>query len=147
MALSGNYTHYTYEQHPTETITETVSYPADLPEGNENYDKRGTTEEVTLPLMVETPTLYENCIIGLRIANTYVTNNDGTNEKNKVVLLDYSFRLYDSLEDKENRYAENHIAEISNTCRVIDLSSNTNIWEYCYNDIKSSKGGSELTNI
>ena len=146
MALQGNYTHYTYENHPTETVTQTITYPSDLPEGHENYDKMGTTEEVTVPSIVETPTTYENCVIGLRTVNTFVMRNDGSESKNKIVNLSYDFRIYASLEDKENYFNENFLAEYTHFSDQA-YSPTENAWEIAYNEIKASKGGSELINI
>jgi hypothetical protein len=144
MALQGNYTHYTYESHPTETETTTITYPISLSEGHPDYAKRGTTEDIEQPKLVEKATVHENCIIGLRTVNAYVITNDSNG--NKVVNLDYNFRVYDNSEDKQNFYDENHIVEYYGETSV-DLNETTNLWEFAYNQIKDSKGGSELINI
>lgn len=144
MALQGKYIYYSYNQHDSETILTTVTYPEDLPEGHPDYDKRGTTQEVAVPKIIEVPTVYENCVIGVRTINAYILNSD--DDGNKIVNLHYNFRVYASIEDKENHFDENFLEEYSDTTTV-DLSTYPNLWEYAYNQIKLSKGGSELTNI
>jgi hypothetical protein len=144
MALQGNYTHYIYESHPTETETISIAYPADLSENEPNYDKRGTTEDIIQLKLVEVATVHENCTIGLRTVNAYVIAND--DQGNKVVSLSYNFRVYNNSQEKQNFFNEDFDAEYYGETSV-DLNENTNLWEFCYNQIKSSKGGSELINI
>jgi len=144
MALQGNYTRYYYEESPTETVEQVIAYPANLDVSNPDYDKRGTEETIVSPLLVANPTPHENCALGIRTVNLYVTTHGENFEK--VVNMDYTFRVYNSIEDKKNAYDESYIAEYTNSTSI-DLSVNTNVWEFAYNDIKSLEGGEELINI
>lgn len=92
MALVGTYTIYTTVD-TGETITETKSYPADLQVTHPDYEKRGTSEEITSPVISYTSESIEN---------TYLMVTGATLEKwNKDFKLAYAYRLYPNT-DTEN---------------------------------------------
>ena len=92
MALTGNYIKYDYS--PTgETVTETVTYSVSMSVSHPDYEKRGTTEEVTTDVMSSTTE---------SIPNTYLMVTGATLEKwGKDFKLAYAYRLYPN-SDTEN---------------------------------------------
>jgi hypothetical protein len=92
MALLGTYIIHTSTDTGA-TTTETVSYPADLPITHENYEKRGTTEDITVPVVN---------ITSESIDNTYLMVTGATLEKwGQDYKLGYAYRLYPNT-DTEN---------------------------------------------
>lgn len=81
MALTGSYYSYTYSDHPTDTLTATASYPADLPEGHPDYDKRGTSEIVTTPVQVENAVETEGVYCLITACTINQTLFDGSEDK------------------------------------------------------------------
>jgi hypothetical protein len=75
MALAGNYNKITWEPSPTETEEVTLTYPADLPVEDENYNLRGQTVTKTVPVQVETIEVIENSY--LMITGASLEKHDG----------------------------------------------------------------------
>ena len=92
MALSGTYIKYDYS--PTgETVTETITYSVSMSVAHPDYEKRGTTEEVTTDVMAATSESLEN---------RYLMVTGATLEKwGQDFKLAYAYRLYPNT-DTEN---------------------------------------------
>lgn len=142
MALSGSFTHYEYEDHPTETISSTFTYPADLPEGSEHYDLRGQTITTTTPVEVAVTSSYDGCYIFVKSTAVFTLNiEDGENATN----INSIYRIYNSKAEKDVDI-DSHIAEYQYDIDWDwDIDSNPNVKAYTF--IKSLPGGGELSDI
>ena len=142
MALSGSFTHYSYTDHETDTIENSITYPADLPADDLNYDKRGTTETHQDPVQVEVTSSYEGVYVFVKAAA--LTTIDVT-EGNNNVNINSIYRIYNSKAEKDADI-DSHIAEYRyDTEWDWDVDSNPHVRAYSY--IKSLPGGSGLSDI
>lgn len=137
MALTGNYTHYSYEYHPTETVEHTVTYPADLSAENPHYEFRGTTQIVTSPKQVENTQLYENVYIIIRTSNIQALTISP-----KTLVHEGFWRIYASKEAKENN-PEEYLGEFHFSLNW-DWELQSNPYVEGYNYIKTLPGADEL---
>ena len=100
MALLGDYKIKIEVPHETETKIVSVTYPADIPEGDNNYDKRGTTVDEVQPVLVDASEIYANSYIRIQSITVYVSNvfnrtEDGSLASNgQAKNLHVSLRLY-----------------------------------------------------
>jgi hypothetical protein len=149
MALQGNYIHYTYENHPTETETITVTYPSDLSSDHPVYEKRGTSEEITQPTIVESTQTFENCYIAIDIASisylARMTSSDGTSSS--INKLQYIWKVFNSQSDRYTN-PDSYLLRVESVApNNWDWSLNTNPFEEGYTALKGLKGAEELVNI
>ena len=138
MALSGDFLKINNGFSDTETITNYVTYPSDLPENNPNYSKRGTTVEEEQPA----PTVTEETL-----SNVYVIITGTTIEKHMGVgqyNINYAYRVYNSKEDKDFDM-ESHIHTDIATF-VWDDTLDTTPLVRCYEHLSSSPHSVNLTN-
>ena len=101
MALTGSFYTFSTSEHPTETVSYTASYPAQLPEEDPNYEKRGTEEIVTEPLIVETAHEHEGHYAVIKVAtihNHWWEDNEG----GKYVGSNILYNVYSSSEDRKS---------------------------------------------
>jgi hypothetical protein len=140
MALQGTYIHYTFEDHPTELEDITITYPSDLSEDHPDYDKRGTSEVVSIPVQVEVSTTYENCYIMVGSASLYALVMQPT----KVMELGYLWRIYES-EEARNTNPETYIEIYDNASFNFGLDENPFSLAYSY--IASRRGAENLTTV
>ena len=142
MALTGTYTKYLYEDHPTETVDNLISYPSDLSEDHPFYDKRGTTETISVPFQVETTQIYENCYIMVRAASIYPILF--TSDEKHLELAGF-WRLYES-QAARNADPNNYIEE-NYFNKSFSFDEGSNPFDVAYQYIQSLKGSEELTSI
>ena len=137
MALSGDFLKITLTQSDTEFETTTVSYPAILQEGDRNYEKRGTVEEVSVPVTVKNVETLENkyvIITGLTIEKINLTTSD----------VGYAYRVFNSQEERQediNSHIESGLEHFD-----WDDSSDVNPWVRCYEHLKSLENSIHLSN-
>lgn len=132
MALTGTYKVVDYSDHPTDTVIETTTYPADLPSGSDDFDKRGTTVSQSVPAKVEEITSYDDKYYFVRAASVH---NLGVGNEGNLVELSYIVGAYDSADDKNSDY-ENTIETFTyNT--PWDYDTMTNPTQEAYNHFKS----------
>ena len=82
MALKGKITMYQYTEHETEKENILVEYPTDLAEDDPNYDKRGTSETIEVPKVVENSEVLDDMYI--KILHMGLVNHSGKGEKRLV---------------------------------------------------------------
>lgn len=131
MALTGNCSHTTYTDHPTETVTSTIT----------NSD--GTTYEVTNPALVETTTDYTNiylCIKQLDHYNYYEVDDEGNYHKFNVIHFRYA-----GYTDKATRDADQEDFLFSDVANLQDYDYDGNLYSQIYTQIKTFEGKTNLT--
>lgn len=140
MALSGNWTKYEYTSHETEVNTVTITYPSEMFEGDQNYEKRGTTETTESPVLVETSTTHEGVYVVISCCSVQKMEAD--------IILNYIYKVYNSQEDRNNDpmflnpFFEDHITTNYDPDGVI-----TNAYILSYNHLNSLKGFESLTGV
>lgn len=139
MALQGTFRDFIYTNHPTNTVTKTITYPEQMLEDDPDYDKRGTSEEVTVPETVEEIVEHENVYVVIQGTSVSVLSN---NEDNKLVDLSCVYRVYTSKEDAKSNW-EDYLFE-GNVFGTWNWEEHTNPWEEAYNAIKNSPAGELL---
>tara|TARA_R110000803_G_scaffold169679_1_gene232700 strand:+ start:81 stop:557 length:477 start_codon:yes stop_codon:yes gene_type:complete len=157
MALTGNYTKYTYTEDASSIglTSHSVAYPSDLTESDPNYSKRGTIEWVSGSVWTKASESIDN--IYLRIHNyTYFTigsipsdpdDDDSALIKNNIMQVTY--RIYNSkaeaIEDYNSHiHADDHTFSLVNDELTTSLSDPSH--EYAYTRLKTTEGFENLTN-
>ena len=139
MALKGTYKVFTYTNHPTDTVVQTITYPQEMLEDDPDYDKRGTSEEITVPEIVETVTLHENVFVAVQGTSISVLVNT---PDIKSVDLSSVYRVYSSEEAAKENW-DDYLFE-NNVFGNWDWNENTNPWEVVYTAIKAAPEGELL---
>ena len=85
MALSGNYIKYTTTDSGTTEI-KTITYPTNLPKNSIDYEKRGTTEEIEVPVFNHSSESIDN--VYLVVTGTSLQKYNGEYH------LGFGYRLY-----------------------------------------------------
>lgn len=142
MALTGNYTHFTYvESDQTDEVT--VTYPDNLPIEDPNYDKKGTTETISVPRIIEQENLYENIYLIVRAASLHQRVGADQVKINYVSML---VSIYNDLDHKTNDFLNEVYHDVID--EVIDdlteLNASDNIMSFCYNLLKTKPGFENL---
>ena len=142
MALTGNLTKYIATEDHDNLITESVTYPTELEENDLNYDKRGTTEEIISPTIIETSETLEN--IYLIVTSAAYWRNYSINSNNWE--LNFNYLVYNSQEERNENMGlfileEGHMGEITN------IGDTLNPIEAAYTYIKTLRGFESLTDI
>jgi len=92
MAIFADYTHTTYSESASETVTSNVTYPEDLDADHPHYDQKGQTIEVTSPLILESHTTITNAYLVIKSYTFYkFIKNDGGEH-----LFDIQYLVFDS---------------------------------------------------
>ena len=128
MAITADYTTYTYADHATNTITLTVTDS----EGNE------TTE--TVPEQVESSSTVNGKYIIITNYNFYKEVVDG----NGNALFDIFFKVYDSAADK-NSDPNSHIAQGEILGQHHNITSSTDLRAKGYEILKADRRFSNIT--
>ena len=140
MALTGDIVITTYSTHPTLTSSVFVEYPSDLNEDSEHYDKRGTSETISVSQSQEVRTVYSGSYIRVKNANVYTLAQSGSTT---FMGLEGHYRVYGSAESRSADWT-NHLYE-GEIIGHWDFSSNTDPYEAAYDWIKTTPYNSGLT--
>jgi hypothetical protein len=137
MALSGSFT--LFNPHPTDTeiISYSIVYPADIPEDNSLYEKRGTTEIISSSQSIQVPTTYDNQYLILR--------NISINKSPTEYDLSYEYSSYNSVENSKNLDVSPNFK--GNGILEWDFDLNVNPYEEAYTYLSSSFLSSSITNV
>ena len=95
MAIIADYTKTILTESETATVTHKVTYPADLPIGDPNYELRGQAVYQTYPKIDETKKTLEKAYIVITITNYYKHQKDLLGN----TLFDFSFYVFKNKED------------------------------------------------
>lgn len=128
MALAGNYIKISYTDSETEVETVSHTYPSDLPEGHEDYDKRGTTVEIEVPVRIAQEEILADkyvMITGITIEKINIDHSD----------ISYAYRIFNS---REERIADVHShIHYGQDCFIWDDESDINPYVRCYEHLKT----------
>jgi hypothetical protein len=138
MALTGNWTKYTYTPDTTTTETVETTYPVDLPVDDPNYDLRGQTITEEINPLVKTGTTHNNVYINVRSMVVDVKNiNISPDETERQVKIETCYRVYtsgtDRHSDPETYITQEHIYDI-------DYDTSQDLFVQAYNGLKNLEG-------
>jgi hypothetical protein len=126
MALTGNCTHTTYTDHATETTDETITRPD------------GTTETITVPVIVENTTSYTNVYLCIKQVEFFHFHIDGQ----KIINVLYQYAGYT---DVATRNADQENWLFWGNGQLQNHDHTANVYESIYNELKTRDGLTNLT--
>ena len=138
MALAGRFTLLIPEESKTEFTTSTVTYPSELPSDHPDYEKRGTSEDVQIPVVNKSSSLIENVYVNIRSIEMYRSTNEDEHTYN------ITYRQYDSIEDRTND-PEGYTLET--LALGIKLDHTKPLMVQAYEFLNSQEGWEELTTV
>ena len=137
MALSGNYIKATYVASETEVNTYTVTYPEVLLDTDPDYEKRGTTAELSEPVMVKQEEILSDVyliITGVTIEKVNVDSNN----------IGYSYRVYNNQQERADD-VNNYLVD-GRDYFIWDDDSAVNPFVRCYEHLKTKEECVNLIN-
>jgi len=140
MALVGKWTKIEQVQSETETEIQTITYPAELPEGHPDFDKVGTTEEIEIPKIDIVETVFEDVYAIVYSVNSW---KQKVMEENKTLFNIY-YRVYQSKDDRLND--NSFIFEGDIISQEVDYSLKENETQQAYLLLNQKQGFEELIN-
>jgi hypothetical protein len=140
MALSGSFTHIWSELNNDVTQSIDVTYPADLPSNDPNYDKRGTTVQESVPTQVEHSQSYSDVYIHIQGASIY-NKEDNVGDKGKSCSIVY--KVFNSEGESHTEGAELVRADYTFDW---DFATMTNPYSEGYDMLKTLDGMDNLIN-
>ena len=142
MALVGKLKTYEYSISETETETYKITHPANLPPDHINFDKAGTTEEITVPLTIEKEGYIDSVYVIVHSINTW-KQTQGDSDIN---LMNITYRVYNSKEDR-SKDLDSFIIEDAIIGASLDFESPKKETEQAYELVGNLKGFDELIKI
>jgi hypothetical protein len=148
MALTGTYKIYEYVTSETETEEITIDYPTLMTPDDPNYDKRGTTETFTSPVVTKTlsashPNMYV-ALSGVTLQKLSV-EEDGEGNLMSPVTLNYAIHIYNSREDKlADPTFENSVFSDAGSAPFSPEDFNLNLFDVVYSHLKTLESFDEM---
>lgn len=145
MALIGDFTHYYITTGSSIPNVTQVTYPLDLSELDPNYNKRGTTENIT-DYNQEESTTFTSSYVSISETGVYTTIDEMGSKSPKM------FIQYEVYPSKEHKYASSsllenkgvlHKGEVYNVDYTYDPLIND--FEYAYSYLSTLQGFENLT--
>ena len=131
MALTGLYHYITYELSETETHLETIEYPLDLPEGDANYDKRGTTEEIEVPNLNSSSIDYSNTYVVVHNHFHHaIPGQDENGNFQYTRILEANIRVYTSQEARNSNIEDFITTQLVQKAFDTDSPAHDQIYTY-----------------
>lgn len=130
MALSGNCSHTEYTEHPTNTVTQTITNP------------NGETENIEVPEIVATTTNHSNiylCIKQIDHRNFWDTDEDGNSIK--ISIMHYRYAGYADQETRNNDQEDFIFSDVGD---LNNYDHTQNLYTQIYNEIKTLEGKTNL---
>ena len=132
MALEGDITWTTVKYSSTETQNQIITYPDEMHEDDPNYDKRGTSETIQVEKQIITIKDYEDVYLWVKQIDVIYNYNEY--QKNEGV--HYHIAAYNSKEER-NENQENFLFHYVRELHNVD--KDLNLWQQCYDDLKSDE--------
>lgn len=130
MALTGSFIHYYTEEDETLMVSSSITYPTYLEEDDDNYDKRGTTEEVLIPHVHYHSASYEGYGI---IYSLSLTKFPHTNDQYHSAV---TFRMYNDYSSSITDRVVNHFT-IQDHFDTIEFDFDTPVHTQMYDHLKT----------
>ena len=144
MALVGTYTYKEYVASETETQEYEMTHPQ-YEEGHELFEKSGTTEMITEPVMEEVTQSYENIYLIVRAASTHQRVGP---DRIKSLYLSAMISIYqDKAHKDEDFFNELFQTIIDIPIESLDvLKAFDNPFDFAYEELKKMESFELLTN-
>lgn len=143
MALTGTYIHKEIVPSETEFQELTVTYPEELPEDSPEYEKRGTTETIQVPLPEEKETIFEDIYLIVRAASLHQRVGDDGVKSNYVSML---VSIYDNENHKNTDFMNDTFHDVLDEVveDVSTIKDYDSVIAWSYNMLKSKEEYSNL---
>lgn len=141
MAIVGTWRKYTYTKSQDQFEEYQMTYSENIPEGSPDYDKRGTTETVQRPVVLESFEDFENSYVNISAIMFFPffsLNEDGTERKQYVANITY--RVYDS---KQSRIDDINNFVYQDVLNNIEFDSTIDMMTQAYDLIRANVRGFE----
>lgn len=142
MALQGNWTYTTQEIEEGNFNTISVTYPEDLPENDPNYNFRGQTKEIEVPVYKEITETYDNVYINIQSIHYWKSFK----EQEKFDLMNITYRVFSSRESYLSN-PQDYLIEKHSVAQHIDFSKDLNHMEQAYEILKNTIGFQDLISV
>ena len=142
MALSGPITVHYPETDPVITDEVTVTYPADLPADDPDYDKRGTTETENVPHTNFLSASYDNCYVRVSSVNVITPSASERDIYTEDRTLTFAYNVFPSSASKAisgSSYYQDVEVNIN-----YDITATPIPFEAAYNYLKTKTGYDNL---
>jgi len=139
MALQGDIIWTTVEYSETETQDLVITYPDEMDVNDPNYDKKGTSETIQVPKEIYKSNEYTNVYLYVKSIQMHTLTINGEKKES----VHYHFAGYES---KEARDADNEDFLFFDGDQLINYNHDVNLWNQCYDDLKSKENFKNLVN-
>jgi len=153
MALTGSFTIYTQEQDLENGVSQSIVYPSDLPEEDENYSKRGTTETtIVYPYNNVVETIYTSSYVIVDTAAIHLDDDSGNEDvTDNTYYLNIRYKAYHNKEHRDTTPLSPMLEQDIQQMFFVDINStelnNKNLIAYAYDLVKQEEGMENLSNV
>lgn len=141
MALVGTWIKTEYIESETEKEKVEVFYPKNLTELDDNYEKRGTTEYIDVPLMKKEETVFKDVYVTVHSMHSFKFIADGKHK----TLYNITYRVYKTKEDRLNDINSFIYQDVIDS-QEINYNLNKKEIEQAYDIVKTVQGFEQLRN-
>ena len=149
MALKGKFTDHKHNSGKTEDKTVTVTFPEEMDERSEHYEKRGTTQQVTSTYPIYESKVYNDVYVNIsqvtvhrRFAYASVEDFEA-NKKTKSYDIQFTYWIYES--EEKSKTADGLDAMFTNVIDHMNYDGDhSKLFEFAYNSLNKLEGFEEL---
>ena len=139
MGLIGTFEKIDIKTSETETELITITYPNEIPEGDDLYEKRGLTEEISVYKNIEEVTVHENAYLNIKSVNFFQPYFKDSPK----YLCNITYEVFESKEHRE----KNPLSFLyQDYIMSVEFDSSKDIMEQCYGFVKSIRGIDKMIN-
>lgn len=152
MALTGSVTIYTQSPDLDNGVSQSVTYPSDLPSDDPNYDKRGTTEStIFYPPKNVVDTVYTSSYVVVDTAAIHLDDNSGDEDDDtNTYYLNVRYKVYSDLNHRRTDFLNPLLEQDIKKMFHVDINdtelNNKNLIAYAYNLVTQEDGMENLNN-
>jgi len=136
MSLTGSFTYTETTLDPTVSSSYELEWPSDLPEGDDNYAKRGTTET----MWVSGSTQSTHTISGSYLSINFVSLPHIKTDNDSLYQINIDYNVYNSLADYQAQNVAYNTHEDIFGFDLTALTGSNDVIEYCYDYLKGLPG-------
>lgn len=141
MALVGDWIKTEYIESETEKQKVEVFYPENLTELDDNYEKRGTSEQIEVPVMNKKETVFKDVYVTVHSMHSFKFISDGSHK----TLYNITFRVYKSKQDRFEDINSFIYQDVVDS-QEINYNLNKKEIEQAYDVVKTVQGFEQLKN-
>ena len=152
MALTGSFTIYTTELDLDNGISQSITYPSDLPEEDPNYGKRGTTEVViNYDTKQVVDTVYTSSYVVVDTAAIHLDDNSGAEDGvDNTYYINIRYKAYSDINHRKTNFTnpllEKDVVKMFHVNINDTELNNKNLLAYAYDLVKQEEGMENLNN-